>query len=120
MFDGIPKNQSPESWPSEPRIDDINQTALLKIVESMLAEKDDKEVIKEGFIWRAIYLYSQEIVAKINKDEIEEFYEKIKPELIKILNLKQIKYNFNEKPIKKGDGEKNNQSWITEWENRQI
>jgi hypothetical protein len=114
------QNQSPESWSGEPQLDKINQAAWLKVVESMLAEKDDEEeVIKEGFIWRAIFLYNQEIGAKMDQDEMRRFYEKIKPELIKIFNLKQREYEFDKMPIKKGDSEKHNRGWYAEWEEKQ-
>ncbi|MFH0955745.1 MAG: hypothetical protein V1801_00810 [Candidatus Falkowbacteria bacterium] len=84
---------------------EVDESILQKVVDEMLEEKNQDDIIKQGFFWRAVYLYTEKMGVKMNKEEIEEIYKKIKPELIKILDLKKIKYKLNVAPIKKQEPE---------------
>jgi len=121
----LESNESLPEYVERENINEINPGILRKVVDEMLVERDNKEIVKKGFIWRVIFLYNQETGIKMNQDEMRQFYEKIKSELIKIFDFKKIKYKFEGIPSseKMTFEDENNKApymgWLPEWEEKQ-
>jgi len=100
----------------------VDKDVLAKVVEEMLAKRDKKEVLTEGFPRRAFFLYNLQMgfrFGKFQDEEAEEFYKKIEPEIALILKDKGRQCeNIN---IKKADtaqeaGGAKPQDWYSKWD----
>ncbi|MEI6597228.1 MAG: hypothetical protein WCL13_03440 [bacterium] len=86
-LDGFGKNNDAKKINSS--VNKIDEEVLHEVINEMLAEKDSQSVIRDSFLWRVILLYNEKIGVTIkNENEMKEFYEKIRPILLSLLEKK--------------------------------
>lgn len=73
---------------------EINSSVLREIVANMLAEKKPDEVLRQGFFWRAIFLFAQENHLKLSSETVKDLYNKAFPIITEILDQRGVRYRL--------------------------